>query len=1283
MTDISRGREGGYIRCLFPSGYSNSFSISTNLSPVSLTHAPIRSKQGILAAVAIADTGATHVLLRSSAAHVLHEVIPHQSFQVTLPNGELIAATHKGQLHLAGSSLSVPAYVFPDHLLQHNLLGISPFCRQGCTAIFSATEVKIMLRDTIILCGTKDAVDPLWLIDLSPPHVAMGHSVIHIDTDAEFVAFVHASFGAPPVSSFIAAIRAGYLGNYPRLTTALVTANLPHTPATAQGHLDQTRQRKTKKRRSVNVVPISTMDSGPDSDLADAYTDPSSPPTNDASTNDSFVSVLSMSNIAHVDLTGAFPVASRRGARYVLIAVWDGYVHLEPMASRASADYLQAYRRLIAFYAAAGRKPDFFRLDNESSGPLEKFLANDAHINIQYVPPGTHRANKAERAIRHVKNHIISMLCAAHPSFPLDLWDEILPQAELTINILRPCSYRPTISAYEGFYQCKYDFLAHPIAPFGTSVVVHDKPADRPTWAPHGTLGFYLGPALLHHRCWRAWVIKTQTERISDTLEWFPTAVKMPGSSPHAMIHAALDDLSSALRTLTDRLTGAPQCTALARTESATTSLRAVIDMFTPPSEVRPLQRVPVSGSSAAPTPAPPLLDVISPAPSLDNTSPNIADFIIKRLRRPHPRRLKHVAVAVPTGTDSGPAPAPEQVTPTLSKSRGTRYCGNKRVKTAFLSAELDPVSATADLTDSNSMSCASAALNLTHDGKPLTYKLAVNGPEHESWRIAEVTEWTRLFDTDTVKPIHKDDQPCSRRSDTAYYNPQVKEKVDAATGLKTYRIRGTIGGDRINYPGEVSARTADMEVVKILLNSVVSTDSHWMSIDIVDYYLNTPLPRPEYLRVHRRFLPLDIVRRYNLQQYFVDDHVLMAVHKGMYGLPQAGLLAQERLIKHLALSGYHQCPQVPCLFKHDSNGVAFTLVVDDFGIKYTDKESAQHLVHTLSALYPIKVNWKGDQYLGLTIEHDRTARTITLSMPGFIDKVLERFHRGDLRQAKSPCVYVPPQYGQRLQLTTIDHSPTLPPEEVTEVQGIVGSLLYYAKALDSTFLPAVTALASAQANLTESIRPDVARLLAYAASYPNNRQIFHASDMILEVQTDASYLSRSRARSVAGCVGYLGKRDDVRPNAPIFSISTIIDVVVASAAEAEYAAVFIGAQHAEGSRAILAALGHPQSATLLLCDNQCAVGLATDTVKVKRSKSIDMRFHWVRCRVRQNHFRVQWIAGAHNLADFFTKALPVGQHQLCMKQLVDVPTASADHFLQPRAQRATAYQHARTSAPS
>ncbi len=85
-----------------------------------------------------------------------------------------------------------------------------------------------------------------------------------------------------------------------------------------------------------------------------------------------------------------------------------------------------------------------------------------------------------------------------------------------------------------------------------------------------------------------------------------------------------------------------------------------------------------------------------------------------------------------------------------------------------------------------------------------------------------------------------------------------------------------------------------------------------------------------------------------------------------------------------------------------------------------------------------------------------------------------------------------------------------------------------------------------------------------------------------------------------------------------------------------------MNAQQGVWLRTILEALGYAQPATRILCDNQCAVvGLATNTVKKARSsKSIDMRFHWIRDRIRQGHFQVSWIKGATNLADFFTKAL-------------------------------------------
>ena len=91
-----------------------------------------------------------------------------------------------------------------------------------------------------------------------------------------------------------------------------------------------------------------------------------------------------------------------------------------------------------------------------------------------------------------------------------------------------------------------------------------------------------------------------------------------------------------------------------------------------------------------------------------------------------------------------------------------------------------------------------------------------------------------------------------------------------------------------------------------------------------------------------------------------VNGSVLFEVNKGMYGLPQAGLLAQKRLIAHLATAGYHQCKYVLCLFEHVSSGTQFTLVVDDFGIKYCTDEGAQHLLDTLAALYLITTDWTG-----------------------------------------------------------------------------------------------------------------------------------------------------------------------------------------------------------------------------------------------------------------------------------------------------------------------------------
>jgi hypothetical protein len=210
------------------------------------------------------------------------------------------------------------------------------------------------------------------------------------------------------------------------------------------------------------------------------------------------------------------------------------------------------------------------------------------------------------------------------------------------------------------------------------------------------------------------------------------------------------------------------------------------------------------------------------------------------------------------------------------------------------------------------------------------------------------------------------------------------------------------------------------------------------------------------------------------------------------------------------------------------------------------------------------------------------------------------------------------------------------------ELQVIVGTLLYYARAVDSAILTAVHELGSVQSKPTLQDVKKVERLLQYISTHQNSAIRFYSSTMQLQVQSDASYLCRPGARSVLGGVHFLGFPD--RINGPIFCTSKIISSVVASVAEAELGAALQNAQKAAEFRNALHELGYPQTPTTIMIDNTVAEGLAADTINARRSKSMDVRFFWLRDRIRRGQFAVKHLAGRWNIADFFTKSLPKEQ---------------------------------------
>jgi hypothetical protein len=195
---------------------------------------------------------------------------------------------------------------------------------------------------------------------------------------------------------------------------------------------------------------------------------------------------------------------------------------------------------------ARGLQPTLMRLDNEALQLLKSYV-HDKNIAFQLVPPYSHRRNAAERAIRSFKDHLIAGICSTDKAFPMHLWDRLLPQAVITLNMLRISRINPKLSASTHIYG-QYDYNRAPMAPPGTRIIAHETPYRRRTWAPHAQYGLYIGPAFLEHcRCYTIYISKTRSERVVETVEFFPTEVPLPFPSSKELAAQAAKQLTHAL----------------------------------------------------------------------------------------------------------------------------------------------------------------------------------------------------------------------------------------------------------------------------------------------------------------------------------------------------------------------------------------------------------------------------------------------------------------------------------------------------------------------------------------------------------------------------------------------------------------------------------------------------------------------------------------------------------------------------------------------------------------
>jgi hypothetical protein len=210
------------------------------------------------------------------------------------------------------------------------------------------------------------------------------------------------------------------------------------------------------------------------------------------------------------------------------------------------------------------------------------------------------------------------------------------------------------------------------------------------------------------------------------------------------------------------------------------------------------------------------------------------------------------------------------------------------------------------------------------------------------------------------------------------------------------------------------------LKLIKLILNSVLSRKgASFSAIDLKNFYLDTPMPDPEYVCVEISDIPDEFILEYNLLGWDRNGWMYFKICQGCYSLPQAGIFANNLLQSRLVAEGYYEAASTPGLWHHKWCPVQFCLIVDNFGIKYVGLKHFNHLLDLLKKYHGVQVNMAGDKLASMDINWDFAGKRCCINMPGYIDNLLLKFkHPCPHKPCLSPHKCLPISYGATMQLT-------------------------------------------------------------------------------------------------------------------------------------------------------------------------------------------------------------------------------------------------------------------------
>ena len=511
---------------------TNSAARNNKREDSTITTAPFGGKGQSM----VVDSGATSHFVRTSDN--LPNMGPSNKI-VNLPNGTTIQASHSARLPFNKlTERAREAHVLPD-LKAHSLISVPKLADEGYITLFMegqkgvvvyrANDITFTASNEPVLQGCRD-ISGLWKITTSEHGNDRAthqlNNVYDLPSTEAVIRFLHAAAGFPVKATWITAIKNGQYDTWPNLTAELVDKYFPESAATQKGHMKKQRQnvRSTKIR-------VLTEQSNPKQEQQRPH-------------REVYIKIYNAHDTIYTDQTGRMPIVSNRGNRLVMVIfeVDSNYIDAEALKDSTDGSLIQAYQTLWKRITASGViQPKMHILDNEVSVRFKAEIKKNCEMQLV-----THRRNLAERAIQTFKNHFVAILSGVDESFPMPLWDRLLPQTVMTLNMLRKAKANPKISAYE-YVNGKFDYNRMPLAPMGCAVQVHVSPNRRLTWAEHALDGWYLKTSDEHYRCHNVFIKKSRSERISDTVFFQHRYITNPTVTHEDKVVKALGDVKQAL----------------------------------------------------------------------------------------------------------------------------------------------------------------------------------------------------------------------------------------------------------------------------------------------------------------------------------------------------------------------------------------------------------------------------------------------------------------------------------------------------------------------------------------------------------------------------------------------------------------------------------------------------------------------------------------------------------------------------------------------------------------